>query len=192
MTAPLTLTSCQCFNIVRRRTYEWNLMGQVHPQIGIRLWLRHRERRQTKDWLCEDNEKAMCPWVAPHPGVRDVKFHNAVITRQNLNKAVILTSLLSTFSGKWLMSGPLECVYGRPSTWQNHRQIYELLSQLTSKVRLISSRRSCRCVCSASIILILNPTGGDVLIATNRNHQVFCLCFPQHGIVTRYHTPLYC
>lgn len=90
-------------------------------------------------------------WAFPDPGVRDVKFHNAAITRvKNLNKPAILTSPLSTFSGKGLMSGPLECVYRRPSTWQNHRQIYELLSPVTSKVMLISSKEAAAvCVLSA-------------------------------------------
>lgn len=49
-------------------------------------WGAERGGRQ-KDGLCEDNEKAMCLWVAPDPRVRDVKFHNAEITLQNLNKA---------------------------------------------------------------------------------------------------------
>ena len=39
-------------------------------------------------------------WAIPEPGVSDVKFHNAMITQQNLNKPVILTLLLSSFSGK--------------------------------------------------------------------------------------------
>lgn len=109
-----------------------------------------REEADNRQALWGQWKSHVSTWAFPDPGVRDVKFHNAVITRQNLNKPVILTSLLSTFSGKWLMSGPLECVYRWLSTWQNHCQIYELLSPVTSKVMLISSEEAAAvCVLSS-------------------------------------------
>lgn len=40
-----------------------------------------------------ENHVAM--WAFPDPGVKDVKFHNVVITTEELNKHVILTSLPS-------------------------------------------------------------------------------------------------
>lgn len=110
-----------------------------------------REEADNRQALWGQWKSHVSTWAFPDPEVRDVKFHNAVITRQNLNKPVILTSPLSTFSGKWLMSGPLECVYRRPSTWQNHRQIYELLSPVTSKVTLISSEE-------AAAVCVLSPS----------------------------------
>lgn len=110
----------------------------MHPQSSVRVSDGDTEREKT------DNRRALCgqwkshvsTWAFPDPGVRDIEIHNAVIILHNLNKSVILTSLLS---GKRLMPGPLECVYRRLSTWQNHRQIYELLSGVTSKLLLISS-----------------------------------------------------
>jgi len=121
------------------------------------LWARCIRRAASESlietqWEEADNRRALwgqwkihvSTWAFTDPVVGDVKFHKAVITRQNLNKPVILTSLLSTFSGKWLMSGPLECVFRRQSTWQNHRQTYELLSPVTSKVP--KKLRLCVCV----------------------------------------------
>lgn len=110
-----------------------------------------REEADNRQALWGQWKSHVSTWAFPDPGVKDVKFHNAMITRQNLNKPVILTSLLSTSSGKWLMSGFLECVYGRLSTWQNHRQIYELLWQVTSKVMLISSEE-------AAAVCVLSPS----------------------------------
>lgn len=138
-----------------------------------------REEADNRRALWGQWKSHVSTWAFPDPRVRDVKFHNAMITRQNPNKPVILTSMLSTFSGKWLMSGPLECVYGRLSTWQNHRQIYELLSQVTSK-------RSCCCLCSVAIIVLLNLTEGNVLITINRHHQAYFLHLPQNFKVTHY------
>ena len=159
--------------------YEWNLMGQVHPQSCLRVsdWDAKRDNRLA---LWGQWKSHVSKWAFPDPRVRDVKSHNTVITWQNLNKPVILTSLLSTFPGKWLMSGPLECVYRQPSTWQNHRRIYELLSPVTSKVMLISSEEAAA-VCVLSIILILASTEGKVLIATSP-----ISCFQQHVKCTLY------
>lgn len=132
-----------------------------------------REEADNRQALWGQWKSHVSMWAFPDPGVRNLMFHNAVISLQNLNKPVILKLLLSTFSGKWLMPGLLECVPRRLSTWQNHRQIYELLSAVSSKVMFISSAEaSTVCV----IILILYSTEGNVLIT--KDCQTNMLCFP--------------
>lgn len=136
---PVLLFFCQNCNIPSWRVYEKpNPMGQVHPQSSVRVsdGDTEREEADNRQALCGQWKSHVSTWAFPDPGVRDIEIHNAVIILHNLNKSVILTSLLS---GKRLMPGPLECVYRRLSTWQNHRQIYELLSGVTSKLLLISS-----------------------------------------------------
>lgn len=98
---------------------------------------------------------------------------------QKPSEPVSLTTLLST-SGKWLTSEPLECVYGRPATWQNHCQMnmnycHKSLQRLCSYL----PEAAAVCVC----VFALHHTNtelnrGKCSYYNKRDHRLCSLCFP--------------
>lgn len=143
-----------------------------------------REEADTSQALWGQWKSHVSVWAFPDPRVRDVKFHNAVISWQNLNKLVILTP--HTLHLFWKMAYVWTSGMCLWTTVHLTKPLPDIWTTVTSHFKGYAHifRRSCRCVCSVSIILILNSTEGNVLITRIRDHQAYFLHFPQHVKVT--------
>lgn len=134
----------------------------------------HREEADNRRALWGQWKSHVSTWAFSDPGVRDVKFHNAVITRQNPKQACdfIITALHLLWKMAYVWASGM-CLWTAVHLTKPSPDIW---TTVTSHFKGHIFWRSCRCVCSLSIILILNSTEGNVLIITETTRPISYVC----------------